>query len=124
MARPKVSPELRRSITVSTALSARLPYHVELAAQIAGESLASFVELAIKDALHRVKLPHPTGIPLDKQKNMDPTFREHLDDIRIDKLVAQEKTTSVADEVVLWNEDPAVRFFLRAYLAKETLSPA
>jgi hypothetical protein len=123
MARPKVSPVLRRSITVSTAVSAKLRYQVELAAQIAGESLASFVESAIQDALHRVKLPHPTGIPLEKQRNLDPAFREHLDEIRIDKLIAQKKTTSVADEVVLWNEDPAVRFFLRAYLAKETLGP-
>ncbi|HMH13445.1 MAG TPA: hypothetical protein VK578_10080 [Edaphobacter sp.] len=124
MARPKVSPGLRRSTTVSTALTAKLRYQTELAAEIVGKSLASFVESAIEDALHRVKLPHPTGIPLKEQKDMDPAFREQLDEKRVDKLIAQEKTTSVADEVVLWNEDPAVRFFLRGYLAEETLDPA
>jgi hypothetical protein len=125
MGRPKVAPEFRRSTTVSTALSAKLRYQAELAAQIEGKSLAAFVEAAIHDALHRVRLPRPTGIPLEMQKEIDLPFRNDLDEVRSAALLGQEKTTSVADEVILWNEDPAVRFFLRGYLAPDTLpSPA
>jgi hypothetical protein len=121
MARPKVAPELRRSTTVSAALSPKLRYQAELAAQIEGKSLAAFVEAAIQAALHRVKLPHPTGIPLEMQKEIDLPFRSDLEEMRSAALLGQEKTTSVADEVILWNEDPAVRFFLRGYLAPDTL---
>jgi hypothetical protein len=135
MARPKVPPHERRSVTLSAAIPERLKYQAELAAQIEGKTLAAFVEKAVQAALRRVKMPRPTGIPVEMQQGLwrrvkwidgkkrfvkaDKAIRERLSEF----VVQDAPSTLVADEIILWDENPAIRFFLRAYLASELLTP-
>jgi hypothetical protein len=122
-------------VTLSAAISERLKYQAELAAHIEGKTLAAFVENSVQAALRRVKMPRPTGIPVEMQQGLwqrvkwiggkkrfvkaDKAVRERLREF----VVQDAPSTSVADEIILWDESPAIRFFLRAYLASELLTP-
>jgi hypothetical protein len=134
MARPKVEPHERRSVTLSTAISDRLKYQIELAAQLKGKSVGAFVESAVISALHKVKMPRPTGIPVSAQMGLWQTVEWHGGkksfanaDVRnrlAEFVMEDAPSTSVADEIILYDEDPAIRLFLRAYLASELLTEA
>jgi hypothetical protein len=136
MSRPKVEPHERRSVNISTAISERLKYQIELAVRIQGQKMtqAAFVESAILAALRKVKMPRPTGIPVDTQKGLwqnvrwiggEKQFANADVRNRLSEFVMEDApVTSVADEIILWDEDPAIRFFLRAYLASELLTTA
>ena len=135
MARPKVPPHERRSVTLSAAIPERLKYQAEIAAQIKGTTLAAFVEKAVQAAVQDVEMPRPTGIPVEMQqgiwqrvkwidgkKRFVKADKEILERLR-DFVVPEAPKTSVADEIILWDENPATRFFLRAYLAGDLLTP-
>lgn len=127
MARPTVSPLERRSVSLSTAISERLKYQIELAAQLQKKTVGAFVESAVIAALRKVKMPSPTGIPVSAQSGLwesvewiggekrfvNANVRNRLSEF----VMADAPSTSIADEIILWDEDPAIRFFLRAYLA-------
>jgi hypothetical protein len=134
MARPKVEPHEKRSASISAAVSERTKYQVELAAGIQGfATVGAFVESAVLTALRKVKMPTPTGIPLEAQKGLwqsikwvggEKTFANADVRNRLSEFIVSEPpTTSVADEIILWDEDPAIRFFLKAYLVSDLLSP-
>jgi hypothetical protein len=136
MARPKVQPHQRRSVSLSTAIPERLKYQIELALQIQGnkKTIGAFVESAVIAALRKVKMPRPTGIPVSAQSGLWETVqwiggekRFANADVRnrLSAFIMQDApATSVMDEIILWDEDPAIRFFLRAYLAFELLTNA
>ena len=134
MARPKVEPHEKRSASISAAVSERTKYQVELAAHIQGfATVGAFVESAVLMALRKVKMPTPTGIPVEAQKGLwqsikwvgaekifaNADVRNRLSEF----VVAEPPPTSVADEIILWDEDSAIRFFLKAYLVSDLLSP-
>jgi hypothetical protein len=135
MARPTVPPHERRSVSLSTAISERLKYQVELAAQLQGkQTVGAFVESAVIAALRKVKMPRPTGISVSHQSDLWESVKwvdgqKHFvnADVRnrlSEFLMEDAPATSVADEIILWDEDPSIRLFLRAYLAKELLTSA
>ena len=134
MARPKVNPLEKRSLSLSTAISERLKYQIKLAARLQKVTVGAFVEMAVKAALCNMKMPRPTGIPVSAQtglwqsvewegnqkrfKNAD--VRNRLDAFKMEDAPA----TSIYDEIILWDENPAIRMFLRMYLAPEFLTNA
>jgi hypothetical protein len=134
MARPKVQPHERRSVSLSTAIPERLKYQIELAVrlQVPKSTVGAFVESAVITALRKVKMPRPTGIPVKAQSGLWETVqwidgqKSFLNaDIRnrLDEFIMQDApATSIYDEIILWDENPAIRFFLRAYLASELLT--
>jgi hypothetical protein len=78
-------------------------------------------------------MPRPTGIPVEMQQDLwqrvmwtngkkrfvKAEIRERLSEF----VVQGAPSTSVADEIILWDENPATRFFLLAHLADELLTP-
>lgn len=132
MARPvSTTPLTKKSVFITVPVSPRLRYQTQLAADIKDKTVAAFVQEAIQRAITETKM-QPTGIPLAMQKHLwetvvwkdgkktfaDADVRNHLDDFVQSESVA---LTSVSDEVILYDESEAARFFLRGYLAKETM---
>lgn len=129
MARPKVNPLEKRSLSLSTAISERLKYQIELAAHLQGVTVGAFVEMAVKNALCQIQMPRPTGIPVsaqtglwqsvewdgDKKRFKSADVRNRLSEF----IMEDAKPTSIYDEIILWDENPAIRMFLRLYLAPE-----
>jgi hypothetical protein len=135
MARSRLTNRLaRRNTVLSAGVSKRLRYQAELAAELQSVTLAHFVEKAIETAVEASLLLMSTGVPLDIQADLwqrvvwqdgqrifeDADIRHRLDE-HIDVELRDGKPTSIADEVILYDELPAQRFFLRAYLIPETL---
>jgi hypothetical protein len=134
MARPvSTNPLTKKSAFITVPVSPRLRYQTQLAADIKGKTVATFVQEAIQRAITETKMPHPTGIPLAMQETLWQTvvwkdgkktfvnadIRNRLDDFRVQSEF--DKPKAVSDEVILYDEGEAARFFLRGYLAESTM---
>jgi hypothetical protein len=132
MARPKVNPLEKRSLSLSTAISERLKYQIELAARRQGVTVAAFVEMAVKNSLCQIKMSRPTGIPVSAQTGLwqsvewegnQKRFKNADVRNRLSEFIMEDApSTSIYDEIILWDENPAIRMFLRMYLAPEFLT--